>query len=237
MTTQAMNHQQALETNAAERYLLREMDADQRRAFEEHYLECSECLQTVTFGAEFLEAGHAVALERKSARQNVPVPTWRERLMAVVSGGLRPASALAFALLLCLGGLNVYQMAILHQQKNMIAELKAPKQEFRFTISGAARRGPEAANSFNVSRRGQLNLRFEFQPGQYTGYQAEIASEDGRLKQVIPLTLAPFESSVTISLPAEALTEGKYSAVLQAQSPSGEQSILASDSFELKFAN
>ena len=83
-----MNHQQALEEHATERYLLGEMAPEERRAFEEHYLECPECLEAVTFGADFMEAGRQVALEDKSMRVSTVVPTWRERLLAVVSGGL-----------------------------------------------------------------------------------------------------------------------------------------------------
>lgn len=222
MTTQSMNHQQALETKAAERYLLREMNADERRAFEEHYLECAECLENVTFGSEFFEAGHAVAVEQRAARQNAPVPTWRERLLPVFSGWLRPVPALAFALLLCLGGLNVYQMAVLHQQKNMIAELKAPKQEFRFTITGEARSESSAQRVIAVRPNTQLSIKVEFAPGEeFMPYRADILAQNDRVKYSLPLMVGPSDDSISFSIPAEALGPGSYSLVIRRQSRSG----------------
>jgi Putative zinc-finger len=236
MTTQAMNHQQAVETMATERYLLGEMTSDQRLAFEEHYMECAECLESVMFGSEFLDAGREVARKQNTERAAQPEPTWRERLQSVTSSFLRPAPAFAFVLFLGLVGVNIYQLNVVKRQNNLIAELKAPKQEFRFVISGGARKERGPAKVLAVGRNGQLNIRFDFTPGDYSGYRAEIVAENGAVEGSLPLSLAAHESSVTISVPIHTLREGKYSAVLRAQSPSGKQEDLADDSFQLQIA-
>jgi hypothetical protein len=45
-----MTHQQALDTMAAERYLLDEMTELEKHAFEEHYFDCSDCATEVRLG-------------------------------------------------------------------------------------------------------------------------------------------------------------------------------------------
>ncbi|MGH9370534.1 MAG: zf-HC2 domain-containing protein, partial [Vicinamibacterales bacterium] len=45
-----MTHDQAVETLAAERYLLDEMSEIERFRFEEHFFECEECAETMQLG-------------------------------------------------------------------------------------------------------------------------------------------------------------------------------------------
>lgn len=236
MKTQFMNHQQALETMAAERYLLREMKAEERRLFEEHYLECAECLEAVTFGTEFLEAGHEIALEQKHALAPIAVPTWRERLLPVLAGWLRPAPALALALLLCLIGLNLYQLTVLREQNNTIAELKAPRQEFRFTVTGEARGGSSDQKVITVPRNTQLSIRVEFAPGEeYLPYRADILGNNA-VKYSLPLSVGPTDDSVSFSIPAVALGPGNYDLVIRRQSHNGSSKDLEKR-FVLQFAD
>lgn len=223
MTTQSMNHQQALETMAAERYLLREMTAEERRLFEEHYLECAECLEAVTFGTDFLEAGREVAHEPspKSLREAEPVPSWHERLLPVVAGWLRPAPALAFALLLCLIGVG-YQINTIHHQQQTIAGLQGLRPEFRFVVTGEARGGSGDQRVITVRRNTQLSVKVEFTPGEeFVPYRADILSQSNAVKYSLPLSVGPTDDSVSFSIPAEALGPGSYALVIRRQSHNG----------------
>jgi hypothetical protein len=47
-----MTHQQALDTMAAERYLLDEMTEIEKHAFEDHFFDCSDCAQEVRLGEQ-----------------------------------------------------------------------------------------------------------------------------------------------------------------------------------------
>src|SRR5688572_13963580 len=58
-----MEHSESLKTNAAERYLLEEMSAVERDAFEEHYFDCSECAVDVGDGARMMAAGREILRE------------------------------------------------------------------------------------------------------------------------------------------------------------------------------
>ena len=238
MTSQVMNHEEAISRLAAERYLLGEMEEQERAAFEAHYLNCAKCLEDVTFGDEFMQAAQPIAHELATAeaggRAVAPVGESAGFFGWLRKGFTNPAPAWAMAVVvLGLGIVSVYQARTVQKQKNLIAELKAPRQEFRFTVAGQARRG-EGGVVYNVRPGEQITIKFEFQPG-HTSYEAELSSADGKVKWVKQLALADYESSATISLPAEALSEGRYSAVLRAQSPSGEQEKLADAFFELEF--
>lgn len=51
-----MDHNDAVASNATERYLLDELPPDQRDAFEAHYFDCSECAADVRAGAQMIAA-------------------------------------------------------------------------------------------------------------------------------------------------------------------------------------
>src|SRR5438874_8305064 len=48
-----MDHNLAVQSHAVERYLLDEMEAQERDGFEEHYFTCADCAREVRAGAEF----------------------------------------------------------------------------------------------------------------------------------------------------------------------------------------
>lgn len=49
-----MSHDEAVETFAAEQYLLEELDSRLREEFEEHLFDCQECALDLRAGATFL---------------------------------------------------------------------------------------------------------------------------------------------------------------------------------------
>jgi hypothetical protein len=50
-----MDHSEAIRTMASEKYLLNELEGEERDAFEEHFFECDECAMDVRTGSLFLE--------------------------------------------------------------------------------------------------------------------------------------------------------------------------------------
>jgi len=233
MRTHAMNHQQAIDEHATERYLLREMTPEERRAFEEHYLECAECLEAVTFGAEFLEAGRDVVREEKHELATPSVPSWRERFLRAISGWLRPAPVLAFALVLSLAGI-AYQSITVHRQQQELASLKDLHPEFRFVVRGESR---GEARVIKVAHNTQLSVKVEFTPGsEYTPYRADLVSADNKLKYSMPLSVGPNDDSISFSIPATGLHAGDYSLIIRQENKAGEAKDLASR-FVLQFTD
>lgn len=75
---QAMTHDEAVSTMAAERYHLGEMGEAERDAFEAHYFECAPCAEAVHLGALLQDAAHrgwtAPAAAPASTTDSVPAP-------------------------------------------------------------------------------------------------------------------------------------------------------------------
>jgi len=94
-----MNHTEAVEQLAVERYLLDELAPDAREAFEEHLFDCQECALDVRVGTLFVD-------EAKTQLPNLPGNSTAENRASRVRPGLwtfllRPAFvAPAFAALL-----------------------------------------------------------------------------------------------------------------------------------------
>ena len=232
MTTHFMNHQQALEQHATERYLLREMAPEERHAFEEHYLECAECLEAVTFGTEFLEAGRQVALEMKQREHNnVSVPSLRERLMPLLSGWLRPAPALAFAVVLC--SVITYQGLQIHQLKNE-QNAKVARPEFRSTLTGIAH-GAGEAKLIEVPRNAVLSVSVEYRrSGDYVSYRAQVVNEAGSIRQAVDLPDLPGDMAYVALLPGN-LGEGEYTLIILGRTADGSEKEVGRGMFNLKF--
>lgn len=55
-----MDHHEAIETMASERYLLDELTPEQRDAYEEHLFDCVECAQDAMLGAAFVDRAKTI---------------------------------------------------------------------------------------------------------------------------------------------------------------------------------
>ena len=232
MATHFMNHRQALEQYATERYLLHEMTAEERHAFEEHYLECAECLEAVTFGTEFLEAGKQVAQEMTQREHSaVRAASWRERLMPALSGWLRPAPAIAFALVLC--SIVSYQGLRIHQLKTE-QTMKVARPEIRFMLTGIAH-GAGEAKRIEVPRDAVVSLGVEYgRSGDYVSYRAQVMNV-GSVKQTFELPDVPGNVANVALLPGS-LGEGKYNLIILGRTADGTEKEVGRGAFILKFS-
>ena len=103
-----MNHTEAVEQLAVERYLLDELAPDARKAFEEHIFDCQECALDLRAGALFVE-------EAKAQLPSMPGNSTAEKRIPRIKPSfwlslLRPALvAPAFAVLLAI---VVFQNAV-----------------------------------------------------------------------------------------------------------------------------
>jgi|SRR5215212_2107006 len=66
-----MDHSEAQQSHAADRYVLSDMSGGERESFEEHFFDCGVCAAEVVEGAKFAAAGRRVALESPIV---VPMP-------------------------------------------------------------------------------------------------------------------------------------------------------------------
>jgi hypothetical protein len=106
-----MDHETAIQTKASERYVLGDLSSSERDAFENHFSDCTWCMDDVSLASTFAANAKAVFRERAHAR---PVP--RSTFLHWLFTGPVPAfAAIAFA------GVIGYQYIV------VIPESKAPR--------------------------------------------------------------------------------------------------------------
>jgi len=123
-----MNHQEATQQGAVEKYLLNELAPPERDEFEEHFFDCPECAEDLHMTAAFLDTA-ARELERLTPRRLTPEHSAPERRAPKRAGAsrfaflFRPAfAAPAFATLLLV---IAYQNAVVYPR--LTAELAASR--------------------------------------------------------------------------------------------------------------
>jgi hypothetical protein len=219
MNNDAMSHEQALRSQAVERYVLGELTQEEREAFEGHYFDCAACFEQVKLSAQFLR--HA-----REVLDPEPEKGWLARLLGDLR---RPAFAFATAMLVCAIGMGVYQQSV-------IADLKAPAIESRFTLKGRAK---GAADVVKVSRKEKLALKVYFiRKPEFTSYQAQIVTDSGRVKaSTLPAQITADEDWVTISVLANTLDAGEYDMVVYGLTADGSKTEAGRGEINLQFTN
>ena len=59
----AMDHSEVVRQKLTERYLLNELEGEQRDQFEEHFFDCPECALDIRAGSEFVESSKVILAE------------------------------------------------------------------------------------------------------------------------------------------------------------------------------
>jgi anti-sigma factor RsiW len=100
-----MEHQQAMDTMAIERYLLEEMPQDEREAFEEHFFSCAECAQDARAAVQMLDGvagglaqADAATVTKGHRRDVLPFPVQKRRWQTSVALPWAAAALLAIGL-------------------------------------------------------------------------------------------------------------------------------------------
>src|SRR5579864_2649641 len=217
-----MTHEQAVGSQAVERYLLGELTEDECSAFESHYFDCPVCFEQIKLSGDFLR--HAREVLDPEPEPGFLSPGWMGRLLGDFR---RPATAFVAAMLLCALGIGGYQLVV-------IAHLKAPRLESRYILSGATRSGP--VKVIEVPRDGLLSLRVEYHSAaEFISYRVEIVSESGKVEYSVPLPAGHAEDFIAVR--ADSLDAGKYSLVVYGVSAEGGQTQVGEGGFDLQFAN
>jgi hypothetical protein len=239
MTLHSMNHQQAIDSMAVERYVLGEMTATDRQAFEEHYFNCPECLEAITFASDFIEAGREYV---KPNREPAPLPTpvWYKRVFST-SGWFSPVPAFASAVFLVLFGLSTYQGIELARVKK---SLRTPSVVATSVFLPLSARGAGDARGaelpmVNVERNQAFQLDLDLpQHDQYSSYEGEIISKSGSAgisTFTLPTDRLNQTSRVELAVPPT-LPEGTYQFIIRGTNNGAkEKATIARYDFVLKF--
>jgi len=230
-----MNHSEALQQMAAERYLLDELEPDAREAFEEHLFDCQECTLDLRAGAAFVEVAKTQLPELTCA----PVPS-RFRQHKVKREWwlfwLRPAfAAPAFAtLLLVLGYQNLVTYPGLRAAANQPRLL--PWAPLHGATRGTARLAITADRRHGVA----LPVDLPEQPsvGAYASYSFDLVDPQGKPvwtgAVAAPSDNAGDGERLSLVIPGAILRSGAYTVTVSGVAPDGKRVNVDQYRFDLR---
>jgi len=210
-----MDHTQAKELTAVERYLLDELTPQERDDFEEHFFDCQECATDLRATEAFMSAA-----KKEFKARPLPKPSSAKKNTSFFAS-LWPSalvwSALAASLLVI-----AYQNTVTFPRfKTEIAELRAPEVLPVISLVGGNSRGGEVPTSSLPSGKSFLvSLDIPTQD-RFSSYTCLLYSPSGTLLGRIPVSAQAARDTVSIRVPS-AGGAGQYNLTVQGNADRGE---------------
>ncbi len=201
-----MNHREAVERHAADRYLLDDLTAEERSEFEEHFFECPECAAEVEAGVAFVANARAVLAKAGYASE-----PRRGRLVV----WLRPAHLMALAAALIL--IICYQELVrIPRLKRELQRVAGPQAYPAFFLRPVAR-GDDQVLVLPKSAP-FVGLSLDIPPGgQWSGYECDLRSVSPPGKTLLIAAPPPASpgSPINVLIPTTRLEPGVYTLILR----------------------
>ena len=232
----AMDHNEAVKTMAAERYLLDELTPDLRDAFEEHLFCCQECALDVSAGTTLVDE-----MKRQLPGLSAPAPVAEAPRTAVLKPkkpkwsfwGLPAFAAPAFAALL---GIIAYQNIA------TIPGLRTAATQPRVLPWTSAHAGTRAGAHIALTadpKLGAVLLLDLSQDFSYTSYAFDLYDPHNQhfWSQTIASSAIPGSDggSVSVLIPGAGLQQGSYSLVVTGITAQGERKELDRRFLDVQF--
>jgi anti-sigma factor RsiW len=223
-----MHHEDAIPTQAAERYLLGEMSPEEREVYEDHCFTCEACGNELATTAAFVANARVVLaspepagadLRNQSARIVQPAgDSWWERFLSR-SQALVPALAAAVVVLAAV--VSYQGLAVIPDLRARLAGGQAAQAVPTVALRSAARgAGPRlqvsGADTFAVLQADVLPERA------VARYTAVLNTADGREQFRTSLDAPAIGMPVTLLIPVRDLPPGEHTLVFQDDSNGGE---------------
>lgn len=216
-----MDHNEAVQEMAVERYLLDELTPELREQFEEHLFDCSECSLDLRAGSLFVQEAKVqlpeLAASTPGSRPVAPARSPREK--SDWFAWLRPAFAVpTFACLLAF---------IAYQNLATIPALRSASTEPRLVPWVSFHTGTRGNAHLNVpaDRNQGAGILIELpQENAYTGYAFELYDPQGRRSWRHTAVLnpaGPGMGTFSLVVPGAGLQQGSYTLVISGLTPQG----------------
>lgn len=225
-----MNHSDALQTFAAERYLLNELSAPEREAFEEHYFECQECAMDVRAASAFIGQARR---ELESASQSEAAAK-RRSFFSVFS------LPLAGVLVACMAAVVIYQnLVTLPKLRGEIAAASVPGILPVTSLIGGASRAEGELPAALATPGQPLFFRVDVpSDDKFASYELTIYDPAGLRVGGIHVSTDQAKNTLLIRLPASDTHLGIYTLTIEGLQEGGKPAVkLAQYRFRVLNAN
>jgi hypothetical protein len=224
-----MDHSEALQLQAAEKYVLGELSPALRDAYEEHYFDCQECAAdleaTVAFVDASRDAFRSGLREAFEPQPNSGISSWFRWLRPAV---VVPAMAvLAVAL--------AYQNFVTIPHLQRAAATPTGSASF-ISLIGANSRG-EAAKSFAIRQNQPVILEVDIPPSsEFSSYLCEVQDDAGHVVHDGRVSAGDAKRSIHLIVPGGALQARAYKLRVLGQKDAGSASGSQPEVARLRFA-
>jgi len=200
-----MDHNQATQLTAVEKYLLDELPPEVRDEFEEHFFDCQECATDLRATAGFIDAA-----KREFKVKPAAVAGSKSRMVSIWPSALAWA-ALAASLLVI-----AYQNVVVYPRfKSEIAELKAPEILPQVSLVGGNSRGGQIPVATVGSGRPFLLLLDIPTEDRFSSYTCLLYSASGSLAWRVEVSPQQARDTVSIRVPSAGQGAGEYTLTVQ----------------------
>ena len=220
-----MDHSEALQRKAAERYLLGELTGVERQEYEEHFFSCGECAQEIGLGVAFIENARDIfadeaapaSVEPAVAPAPTPADVEKQPRQNWLAGWLRPSfAAPAFAavvLLIVIAYQNAVQIPHLNEELSRANQPRALADVHLLpdTVHGAA-----SPVEVSAKQKQSLSLSFDIPPdSSFASYRCEIQDASGATEFSLPVTAEEATSTIHWLVSPSRLQPGKHVLVVR----------------------
>jgi Putative zinc-finger len=204
-----MNHQEALQEMAVERYLLGELSGASLDSFEEHLFECPECTADVKVGATFIDA----ARTELNAPRRIVAPITK-RTPAWTSWFTSPW-ILGPALAACLLTLCFQTFVLQPHMRQELAQVQAPSVLNPLVLANAGARG-DSIPEIVAPEHGSFVISLDVPAtGGFSSYLCSLYAPDGSLLWQTMVSSEQARDALLINLPTSKTKEGLNTFLIQ----------------------
>lgn len=229
-----MDHTEAVQKQAVDRYLLGEMPDSEAESFEKHFFECSLCTGELESGAIFAENLRAMSSETQPAVTAAPQPSarstkwsrfrewWRQPLLVA------PAFATAV-----LAGIVIYQAGfVIPALRTQAVEATRPQALLVFALKPATR-GEITRVTVPAGLR-FFSLDIDLVENAYRGYRCDLYDGSGNVRFSLNCPPPPAGNPLRIMIPVRGLRSAVYTLKVLGRNGAAAWAVIVQSSFLLQ---
>ena len=211
-----MNHTEAVEKGAVERYLLGDLSNSESDEFEGHFFECGECAEELRAGAlfeenakaVFREQGTAGAAEPRARFEQTRMPWWTWLWQRPWSA----APALAAIALLCVAAYQA--LVVIPGLRGQLRQALSPQPMASYVLPSLSRGEDRVLEIAKDNRFYALYMDPTWQ-GSFREYLCFVQDEGGAIRLSVRIPAPAPGKPIQILLSRNQLPSGRYTVIVR----------------------